>query len=409
MERANGRFCYRDHQIGRHGYWRRVHKDSLPWPPEADEGVSMQHFANSSLPPKEGPRPPEVHAGDFVLDFDAHKDWLSLQHCWEEVDLFLKDARLTLQLDIDDVEIAFSGKGGFHLTVPSLVMGDWASIYTTQAYKLLAQSIRDELGLVTLDAPTLYKTDLERWRTHIARRCGGLPPIVQNDAYMLDILSKNSFFGRRRLIRRLNGPRDNGYYKIPLTYEEFQQGLDYIWELARERRFLPPRLPRVNTLLDRFVQLMIREFAENEERKRQHYQSAGVRWSGDDDFIPPEEIVLPRDSTAPLCVQRVLASPPAYGASNPPMVFLASYYRAKGMDLPLTVQLVRQWALSNVADPRKWKEREDDAESVSRAVYNNSYQFGFPFARNLRVIEPWECDGCPLRQILPLCRRDRPV
>jgi len=233
MERADLRmFRYRDRQIGR-SRWRRVDATALP-PPRCEERVSMQRFAAAR--PVRG----EVHAVDLTLDFDAHADWLDVEHARQEALALLARLERAYALPPEAVGIAYTGGAGFHLVLPAPLLGGWASPEATAAAKALATAWRADLRLVTLDAPTgvdAARVDAAAgaaWREALIARLGAVPPPLADDAALARWLARSgrSFFTRRRLVRRVNAPRRDGRWKIPLTPDELAGGMDRIRALA---------------------------------------------------------------------------------------------------------------------------------------------------------------------------------
>jgi hypothetical protein len=115
--------CYSwvDWQVGKRGRWHRVRLAELPYPPLIDDKVTMQRFASSS------PQDAEPHKASFVLDFDAHAEWLEVEYCRQEALRFLHVFTTCWGIAPHILSIAFSGRAGFHITIPSTLLGDVAS------------------------------------------------------------------------------------------------------------------------------------------------------------------------------------------------------------------------------------------------------------------------------------------
>src|SRR6185436_15034094 len=212
-------------QVGKSGLWEPYQLAALPFPPGVDDKMTMQRWATPEC------RLGDSHKAAFVLDFDAHADWLRMEVCQDEVRRFLSAFAERWQVSMDHFFIAFSGRAGFHITMPSTLLGDVASPHLTTAYKHWASAIKDALGLITLDAPS--RRPPEWWWQRISATLGGLPAAVQDRDTFARSLRRVGIYSRRRMIRR-EGSRHpgSGLYKVPLLPHELTQDITAIRRLA---------------------------------------------------------------------------------------------------------------------------------------------------------------------------------
>jgi hypothetical protein len=334
-----------------------------------------------------------------VLDFDAHTDWLRLEVCLDEVLRFLSAFTDRWNITAESLFIAFSGRAGFHITIPATMLGDVASPQLTTAYKHWASALKDALGLITLDAPS--RQTPEWWWQRISATLGALPPAVQDrDAFALS-LRRVGIYSRRRMIRREGSLHpDSGLYKIPLLPHELMQGVTAIRAQAAQPRVLPARLaPAPHPGMAAHLRRLLREITAQQEQCRRK-----ITHTRDDDHrtdpvvvdgVPDEMLSLAAET--PLCMRRLLEKPPADGGSNMPLMTLAAYCRAQGVPLESATAIARRWLLYGVASPGMVREREASARSVVKAAYDHRYAFARRFVVPLHLVSDEECAACPLR------------
>jgi len=407
MERADLRvFRYRDRQIGR-SRWRRVDATALP-PPRCEERVSMQRFAAAR--PVRG----EVHAVDLTLDFDAHADWLDVEHARRDALALLAHLERVYRLPVDAVGIAFTGRAGFHLALPAPLLGGWASPEATAAAKALATAWRAALRLVTLDAPTGVRQatadDRRVWRQALADATGHVPPPLDDDAALDLWLARSgaSFFTRRRLIRRLNAPRADGGWKIPLTPDELAGGMERIRALAAAgaRAAAGPRPVVCPALADAYATALAAAEAAAAARATRGDAAPARARGGREALRSAPGLPDGRDGAGaaalraviggdlPVCAARLARRPPPPGGSNPEIMALASMLRELGVAEADAADALTAWAGAA---------RAESVASVTRAVYAHGYAFGYPFMQALGAAAPSDCAACPFRAQFARC------
>jgi hypothetical protein len=372
-------------QVGKRGAWEPYQLANLPYPPTIDDKVTMQRFASSAC------RTGDSHKASFVLDFDAHSDWLHPDLCRIEVLRFLHAWHARWGSPPEQLYIAFSGRSGFHVTIPATLLGDIASPYLTWAYSQWATSLKDTLGLITLDAPS--RQSPEWWWPIIKQAIGYLPRAIEDkDAFALS-LRRVGIYTRRRMVRREGSqhPR-SGMFKIPVFPRELEQGMGPILALARDPRERPPSLaPATHTGLQTLLQETLAQIQAQKERAKASSESS----AGDRGCLP--DVPLPQDAGAPLCVQRILSRPAPEGSSNMSLITLLSYWRATGIRENEAIRSASGWLLGGMTNPDKREERLDSAHSVGHAVYEHNYRFARTFIAPLRLTTDEECARCPLR------------
>jgi hypothetical protein len=385
-------YTWVDWQLGKRARWQRVRLAELPYPPAVDDKVTMQRFASPI--PQEG----EPHKASFVLDFDAHAAWLSVELCRMEALRFLTAWERCWSVPAHALSIHFSGRAGFHVTIPGLLFGDVASPHLTAAYRRWATDIKDALALITLDAPS--RQEPEWWYSQIAHTIGRLPPEVHDRAAFALSLRRVGIYTRRRMIRRENSQHPHsGLYKIALLPSELAGSTEAIRHLATQPRALMPRLaPPTHPALATHLQHLLMQVTMQEQHK--HIDAGAGHGRA---LIP--DVPLPIDARAPLCVQRMLARPAPDGSSNMPLITLLAYWRASGVELADAIGRATSWLLHGVNDPAKQEERRDSAHSVAHAVYTHHYRFAHRFIAPLHLVTDAECALCPLRA--PCWRGDR--
>jgi hypothetical protein len=376
-------------QIGKRGAWEPYQLANLPYPPAVDDKVTMQRFASAAC------QTGDIHKGSFVLDFDAHADWLTLEICLDEVRRFLSAFSARWSVAPESFSIAFSGRAGFHVTIPVTMLGDVASPHLTTAYKAWATAIKDALALVTLDAPSHQEPTW--WYRHIERTVGYLPAAVQDAAAFALALRRVGIYSRRRMIRREGSQHPgSGLFKIPVLPHELTQGAAAIRALAELPRIRPAALaPPPHAGLAAHLRQLLMEITAQEQRPQDIHTYHGDRRVG-----PALRDVLPVQTTgadAPLCIQRILAHPAPDGSSNLPLINLLSYWRTTGVSETDATERAAGWLLRGVTDPVKRNERWDSARSVGRAVYAHNYRFAHDFVKRLGLVTDDECATCSLR------------
>jgi hypothetical protein len=380
-------YTWVDRQVGKRGPWHRLRLAELPHPPAIDDKVTMQRFASPA--PQEG----EPHKASFVLDFDAHAKWLQLEHCLNEVRRFLSAWQARWGVGADLLHIAFSGRAGFHITIPGLLLGDIASPHLTTAYRRWASEIKDTLALITLDASSRQQP--EWWYPQIEHTIGFLPPEVQDRAAFALSLRRVGIYTRRRMIRRENSQHPHsGLYKIAILPSELASSTEAIRHLATQPRALIPRLaPPTHPDLSMHLQHLLLQLTKQEQQRQRG--DGGTSH----ERAPLPDMSLPIDTRAPLCIQRILTHPAPEGSSNMPLITLLSYWRASGASEADAIAYATAWLLHGVSDVAKQAERLHSARSVGHAVYTHRYRFAHHFVAPLGIVTDNECAACPLRAL----------
>jgi len=380
-------------QVGKRGVWEPYQLAALPFPPAMDDKITMQRWETPAC------QLGETHKASFVLDFDAHAEWLNMDVCLNDVRRFLIAFADRWHVSDEHFSIAFSGRAGLHVTIPATLLGDIASPHLTTAYKHWATTIKDALGLITLDAPS--RKPPEWWWERITATLGELPSVVLDRSAFAQSLRRVGIYSRRRMIRR-EGSRHpgSGLYKIPLLSHELSQGGTAIRALAEQLRTLPARLaPAPHPGLATHLRRLIAEIAAQEEQRRQeiaHAESSACRAdSRRVDEVPGAFFSASADT--PLCMQRLLDWPAPLGASNTPLMTLAAYCYAHRIPEDRAMVIARNWLLRGITSPNTLREREESARSVVKAAYHHRYTFARRFVAPLHLVSDSECAACPLR------------
>jgi hypothetical protein len=375
-------------QVGRYGAWEPYQLAGLPYPPAIDDKVTIQRWATPAC------QLDDSHKAAFTLDFDAHADWLTIAVCLDEVCRFLAAFCARWRLAPELLQIAFSGRAGFHVTIPATLLGDIAAPQLTTAYKHWATTIKDALGLITLDAPS--RRAPEWWWARIQETLGWLPPAVHDQAAFALGLRRVGIYTRRRMLRREGSQHPgSGLYKIPLLPHELAQGAVAIRALAERPRGRPSMLaPPTHAWLAGHLQGLLADITTQETR-RQAAQRQTVQDHHDDPALWNGIPVLGTDD-APLCVRRILALPAPDGSSNMPLINLLAYWRMARVAEAGAIGRATAWLLRGVSDRQKRAERCDSARSIGHAVYVHRYQFRRHFIAPLQIVTDDECATCPI-------------
>jgi hypothetical protein len=385
---------YVDEQIGRRDWSlprpRQSAVSSLP--PHIDHKISMQWFLAPT--PTRG----EPHAGPFMADLDAHVKGITVDHCCAEAVRFTEYLQSRWAVEPNWLRFWFSAGSGLHLAIPASLFGTPVSPHLTGAFKVWARRIKDTLGLFTIDAPTAHAT-LDWWEPHLVRLIGGVPTTLTDPNEWNKRVKGNSLYAERRLFRceGVKHPR-TGLYKTRVAYSDILRGEVHLRALAQRRALVgaepepPPHLPLVI-----YVQALL-EQREEESTRRQQRAAHQIYLSEQHDSAA-QSPVIPRDAPAPLCMRRLLTTPPSQGNTNNARITLATYWRMKGIAEDTAVLLLRQWLRQTPCHPDKDQERAASAQTTVRTVYRypSRYRFGIDYIAALGVIAPDECAPCPLR------------
>ena len=146
----------------------------------------------SEAPPKKREDASEWHPtrfGNLILDFDDKNELGHAQEDTQRCIVFLA----SLGFDLDTIKIFYSGSKGFHIEIPSELLG------MADGHELL---------------PLIYKRLVKEW---IA------------DAQLETVDLSIYCMGRGKMIRLPNRLRANGRYKIPLRYPPVSEFMSQKW------------------------------------------------------------------------------------------------------------------------------------------------------------------------------------
>jgi hypothetical protein len=228
-------------------------------------------------------------------------------------------------VDEADLRIYFSGAKGFHIGIPAATFGAEPSEHLPAAFKILAKRLAEQ-AQCQIDGAVYDMTRL--WR-------------LPNTA---------------------NGK--TGLYKVALTWDDFEGGIEGIRALAQQPRAakIPagPGLP--NDLLASFYQQSLERVAERDRQSRELPM-----------LQPTVPVEWPKHDK--VCIARLMQG--VTTERNNAAIVLAVNFRQKGMSQDLAEATMQAWNLKNrtaKGDPNPLP-AVDVTELVQRA-YENGYDFG---------------------------------
>jgi|SRR5579875_1051724 len=276
--------------------------------------------------------------GDLYLDFDYplenDEDFEKIR---SDVQMAIRYLKIILAIELNQINIFFSGYKGIHLTVDARVLGVEPHPALNQIYKEIALNISRYTTFGTLDSR------------------------VYDDKRMF------------RMINSFN--KKGGRYKIPLTYDEIcHKSLSEIRDMSKEPRWIkPPAVipsPRAKVALNKYIQ----KWTESVNRTKV--------FSGK--MLELKEI--------PLCIKTMLEKTfkETVDERNNSATALASFFFQKGMDREEALARLIQWGEENCQPALKQRE----IETIVHSVYNGQYRYGCETFKRLSGV--CSLEECPL-------------
>ncbi len=266
--------------------------------------------------------------GDFYMDFD---DENNLENARE--DLLFVVWKMSLEsgfhLPLDAFHIFYSGKKGFHLTIPWQYMGIQPSKDLDGIFRLLAQELREQSIHQTIDM---------------------------------------SIYERRRLYRLENSIHPStGLYKVPISYQMVAQAtIEEIQAYAsKPRRILYP-LPYILVKARSEYQSYVKQFEDwvkNPNFGKKHYDRTI-------DFIPH-------------CIQVLIDAGPVKGSRNNTAAILTSFWKNQGCSEEEIFDNLLDWSQGTMT-----KREMGEIKTTMKSILRKDVNYG---CRTLRDCS--ECIG----------------
>jgi hypothetical protein len=229
------------------------------------------------------------------------------------------------------LKIYFSGRKGFHIIVPHVLLGVQPCSNLNVIYRMMAEDI---------NALTPYKS--------------------------IDL----KIYDKRRLLRLPNSlhPKTN-LYKIPISYTEFMNlSADQIIELAKEPRTIATDTPKSIAMANMRFQVYKKRA---NMKKVETTRSIPINSSG---YIPP-------------CIQSLYNSPVKEGSRNSSAAALASFYRQNGLTLDEARSKIEVWNTSR-CDPCM---SDYEIQVTLRSVYKGEYKMGCTWLNSISNCDKLNC------------------
>ena len=234
--------------------------------------------------------------GDFFMDFDSEED-LELAR----QDLLFVIWRLNLKtgfnLPMDAFRIYFSGKKGFHLTIPWQYFNIEPHAQLDRIFRWIAEDLHRTSMNQTIDLVIYEKRRLYRMENTIHQR--------------------------------------TGLYKIPLQYDEAAHAsMEEIQQLALKNRYIRYQEP-----------VLVPEAAKRYRKYVEDYNTyinERKAYIGTKDFLPLQNI--------PDYVQKLIEEGPVQGQRNETAAALTSFWRRQGCEQEQIWEQLVQWNAGSLSE-----------------------------------------------------------
>lgn len=266
--------------------------------------------------------------GDLYIDFDVD----DIQADFEQLrtDVFRTSAALKALFGIGEanMQLYFSGGKGFHLLVPSEVLGVKPHPELNMIYKHIAEDLSKLIHHDTIDTRIYDKVRLLR---------------VPNSIH-----------------------QSTGLYKVPITMQELREGtLESLSRIAAAPR-KPSSVQRsYSTKANRMYSKYISEWEKEKaaiENRRQKYKEKTL------DFMPP-------------CIQHILEEGAQQGKRNNTVAALASYFLQRGIKESEALDRVNDWNELNCVPSLPGRE----VQTTVQSIYRSEHKFGCRTLKEISV------------------------
>lgn len=250
--------------------------------------------------------------GNLYLDFD-HEDFEKVR---KDVIRTLSILRVAFRIDIDAINIYFSGKKGIHVIIPADILGITPKENLNDDFKAVAKGINSYLKNGTLDL---------------------------------------QIYDNARLLRIPNSRhQDTGYYKVALTEQEVRElKHEDIMTLATNKRTIKRKKPLLNPNASDTYKEFVDKFKYDYKQHREGSRDDNIT------YTPP-------------CIVKLWKEGAPQGKRNNSLAALVSHFYQLGHDEEKAYDLAYEWGMERCVPALKDKEIERTVQSI----YTGGYQYG---------------------------------
>ena len=270
--------------------------------------------------------------GDFYLDFDMQnltKD--NFEILKEDVLYTLASLKVIFKIDYHEMRIYFSGKKGFHVIIPAIVLGVEPDNKLNETFKLIALECHKFSRHKTIDTQIYDK-----------RRMFRLPGSIHNDT---------------------------GLYKIPITKEELSSmSLEDILNLAKYNRQINYKDLRLNQSANK----VFMQYQKKAEKTVNNFNKNGNK--KELDFRPP-------------CIDKIINNPAPQGSRNNLTAILTSYAKQRGMSEEEAFKSISSWNEEMCSPPLI----SEEITSTIKSIYSGDYVYGCGTLQNMNLCDESKC------------------
>ncbi|MCX7610348.1 MAG: primase C-terminal domain-containing protein [Ignavibacterium sp.] len=254
--------------------------------------------------------------GDLYFDFDSENFEYVKKDCIRTISIL----RVIFKIDIDMIDIYFSGKKGIHIIVPSVILGIEEKEGLNDDFKCIAKKIKEKLTYQTLDT---------------------------------------KIYDSARLLRFPNSiHEDTGLYKIPITEEELRTlNKEQIIELSKKPRYIKRVKPQYNQEAHQEYNNWLKDKKENKR--------TNIKEEKKITYTPP-------------CIKYIWENGAGNGKRNNSLMALVSHFYQLGHPYEKALQWALQW--NEKCNP---PDKEKNVISTVQSVYQKGYECGCRFLKEI--------------------------
>lgn len=257
--------------------------------------------------------------GDLYIDFDVDEIGANFDQLKDDIFRTLAALKALFGIDQGSIQLYFSGGKGFHLTIPSEVLGIQPDPELNMIFKHIAEDLSKLIRHGTIDTRIYDKVRLFR---------------VPNSKH-----------------------QETGLYKVPVTLAELREGtFESLSALAATPRRPMPVKRTYSTKANQMYQQYIREWEKEKkaiENRRHKYKEKTL------DFMPP-------------CIQHILEEGATQGKRNNTAAALASYFLQRGVKESEALDRVNEWNEVHCVPSLPGRE----VQATVQSIYRSEHKFG---------------------------------
>lgn len=257
--------------------------------------------------------------GDLYIDFDVDDIAGRFEHLRNDIFRTMAALKALFGIEQDSVQLYFSGGKGFHITIPSEVLGIQPNPELNMIFKHIAEDLSKLIQHDTIDTRIYDKVRLLR---------------VPNSIH-----------------------QSTGLYKVPITLSELRDGnLESLSAIASQPRRPIPVKRTYSTKANQMYQKYIREWEKEKkaiESRRNKYKDKTLN------FMPP-------------CIQHILEEGAQKGKRNNTAAALASYFLQRGVSESEALDRVNEWNEMHCVPSLPGRE----VQTTVQSIYRSEHKFG---------------------------------